>query len=774
MTLRNIAATAGIAVMAFQVVIGQVPHWQNPQSHSIQKIKSHATFYPFASTQAAKKSAREESSWYRSLNGTWKFQYVENPSDLSVDLTAGENDFKNWADIAVPGNWELQGFGSPIYINTNFPFEPVNPPFIKGEGNDVHRSNPIGIYTREIDIPEGWGDKRIVIHFGGVSSAFEIFVNGTSAGFSQDSRLPAEFDITGLVSTGANRISAKVVRWSAGSYIENQDHWRLSGIHREVYLVAHPKVHLEDVLIRTELDADYKDAVIRIEPMMYYPDLEFAKDLHVEAELYDHTDTNIATGKLAVKDMIAVHTRGRDNSTNANMDRPSIEIPVKDPKKWSAEKPNLYKLLVTIKNSGGQTIESTRFPVGFREVEWGREGFKVNGQPVILYGVNRHDHDPATGKTVSRERMLEDVLLMKRHNINAVRTSHYPNDPYFYELCDQYGLYVLDEANVETHMLGGSISARSDYATAMLDRAVRMVDRDKNHPSIVGWSLGNEAATGPNHEAMAAWIRAYDPTRFIHNEGAWYREDGLTYDYDYVDIRSRMYFTLPRMQEILDRADIRPLMYCEYAHSMGNSTGHLDKFVQAFRTNKLFMGGFIWDWVNQGLYTNVNGKNEIMYGGDFGEEFTDANFCLNGLIFADRTPQPALFECKSAFQPVTIKVEGNGYTLTNHHHFSNLNEFTLYWTLLGNGEQIESGVFELPSINPGESGLVNIPYSKLGKDLEYLLDISIKLKDDQVWAKKEFEIAWHQFPLTQNDWSTVEAGQNLSFENKKRNIEDYL
>ncbi|MDH3245225.1 MAG: DUF4981 domain-containing protein [Saprospiraceae bacterium] len=741
----------------------QVEHWQNPQSFAINKLPASATFYPFPDEASALTGDRERSPWYQSLNGTWKLHYVHNPSERLQDFQQSDFDDTSWSDIQVPGNWELQGFGSAIYTNIYVGFEPPNPPHIRGEGEDMHRSNPVGHYRRAFEIPANWNDKRIIIHFGGVSSAFELFVNGQSVGFSQDSRLPAEFDITDFVQEGTNTLAAQVYRWCAGSYIENQDHWRLSGIHREVYLTARPKAQLQDVFVKTDLDENYQDAILSVQPLMYYKEADAVRDLQIKATLYDG-EKILTFAQLSMEEVVRFYSRGTSNPTNAEIQRHAIEMEVTNPRKWSAEKPHLYRLLVSVQDDQGNVMESTSMAIGFREVEWGRDGLKINGQTVILYGVNRHDHDPETGKTVSRERMLEDILLMKRHNINAVRTSHYPNDPYLYDLCDQYGLYVMDEANLETHSIGGSISMRSDYAAAMLDRIVRMVERDKNHPSIISWSLGNEAGTGPNHEAMAAWTRSYDPSRFIHNEGAWWQDGEITRDYDYVDVRSRMYFVLPRMEALLELEDERPLLYCEYAHSMGNSTGNLDKFAKAFREHPRFIGGFIWDWVNQGLYQTIDGEKVITYGGDFGEEFTDGNFCLNGLIFADRTPKPALFECKHAFQPVEIRREGNGYELINYHHFTSLKEYELHWQLLADGKPSDEGKFQMADVAPGKSWITSIPVSISGDAKDYILDISIRNPKTTLWSDAGFEIAHQQFILSSSDWAHLEPLAGASVE----------
>ncbi len=390
---------------------------------------------------------------------------------------------------------------------------------------------------------------------------------------------------------------------------------------------------------------------------------------------------------------------------------------------------------------------------------------------MILYGVNRHDHDPETGKMVSRKRMLEDVMLMKQNNINAVRTSHYPNDPYFYSLCDQHGLYVLDEANLETHKLGGSISMRSEYSGAMLDRAVRMVERDKNHPSIIGWSLGNEAGSGPNHEAMGAWIKSRDPDRFLHNEGAFYIHEGKSYDYDYVDVRSRMYYKLEDMEEILSREDDRPLMYCEYAHSMGNSTGHLYKFADAFRTNPKFIGGFIWDWVNQGIYKEVNGEKVMVYGGAFGEEYTDGNFCLNGLIFADRRIQPALKECKKVFQPASMEYVDGAVRITNLHSHTYLNEFLVRLALKDNGKLIITQKVIGPRTRPGSTATIPLPFTIPESERELVLEVSLLLSKTLSWADIGHEIAWEQFIVNSAEKKLTKANNNVELKEDMEEIQ---
>jgi beta-galactosidase len=718
------------------------------------------------------KMERQESPWFRLLNGQWKFKFHQNPGDVKDGDVLKMSDDSNWDDIEVPSNWELQGYGDPIYTNIDFPFEPVNPPVINDGGKDMHTSNPVGIYKRTIEIPDSWEDMRIILHFGGVSSAMELYVNDVWIGASQDSRLPAEFDISEAVKAGENSIAVKVYRWSSSSYIENQDHWRLSGIHREVYMSARPKVHLEDFFIHTYLDDQFKDATLTVEPLMHYFNPDEIKDFTLKAELHAPEGAGVvAEGSLALQEFNDFFARGNHIRTNGNIPPIKMSVAVDNPLKWTAETPHLYKLVLSVVDAQNKVLEATASTVGFRTVAWGADGLKVNGKEVILYGVNRHDHDPETGKTVTRRRMMEDVMLMKQNNINAVRTSHYPNDPYFYDLCDKYGIYVLDEANLETHKLGGSTSRRSDYAGAMLYRAVEMVERDKNHPSIIGWSLGNEAGNGPNHEAMGAWVKAYDPDRFLHNEGAFFYQDGKSMDYDYVDVRSRMYYKLDEMEEILARDDDRPLMYCEYAHSMGNSTGHLYKFAEAFRAHPKFIGGFIWDWVDQGLYKTINGKKVMVYGGDFGEEYHDGNFCLNGLIFADRTPQPALLECKKVFQPVGIGLQEGVVTLTNHHSHSYLNEFLVRIILKEDGRLIQDKKVIAPRTAPGKTGRIPLPFSIPKTQGELVLEVSVLLSKATMWAEIGHEIAWGQMVLQERIVKEVDSKTKSTYSEDNQSID---
>lgn len=736
-----------ILFLQFIQTEAQVKDWENPLVYNIGRLPAHATMYSYSTEAQAIAGDRTKSPRVQFLNGPWQFSYSPNPQDRPKDFYKKEFDASAWKSIIVPGNWEMQGFGNPIYVNWMMPFDPAIPPYVLTNDNkNIHQSNPVGSYRRVLPIPPSWmHNRRIILHFGGVSSAFYVWVNGEKVGYSQGSRTPAEFDITDLIQAGNNTLAVEVYRFSDGSYLEDQDHWRLSGLHREVFVTAIPENHIEDVYARIDLDEKYEDASLKIQTKLNFREPSSIEGYTIEAQLYDDEKQPVLAEKLQMgtEEILNFFKRTTNIQPYGEAPRFMMETTVENPRKWSAEHPNLYRLVVTLKDATGKVVESKSMDIGFRKVEWGSDGLKVNGEEIILLGVNRHDHDPATGKTVSVKRMAEDILLMKRHNINAVRTSHYPNDPRFYELCDQYGLYVMDETNIETHATGNYISNRPEFAGQMLDRAIRMVERDKNHPSIISWSLGNEAGTGPNHAAMAAWIKYRDPSRFVHNEGGQYGDNAE----NYLNVRSRMYTKLEKMKE-LSAMDERPIMYCEYAHSMGNSTGNLFKFVDLFRNDPKVIGGFIWDWVDQGLYKKTeDGRVYFAYGGDFGEEYTDAAFCLNGLIFPDRTPHPALYECQKLFQPIEANLEGRQIKITNLHNFTDLSPYDLTYEVIKDGKMVENGKLELPAIAPNASAMINVPSFKKEALGEYFLNLSFQLKEAKNWAVAGHQIAWEQLVL---------------------------
>ncbi|MEM7574863.1 MAG: glycoside hydrolase family 2 TIM barrel-domain containing protein [Bacteroidota bacterium] len=752
MSIRLLFSTL-LTILATMPSFAQHQIVQSPLSISVNRLAAHASLHRYADIEAARTGAAP--SQRLSLDGTWKFRYSPGPAQTPPDF--GSAEFRSattadWGTIQVPGNWEMQGYGAPIYVNWEYPFRPVAPPYVPtaAEGSR-HDRNPIGNYWRTFNL-SSTEDQRLILHFGAVSSAFHVWLNGEYVGYSTGSRTPAEFDVSEQVQVGKNQLAVQVYRYSAGSYLEDQDHWRLSGLHRSVYLEQLPLVHIQDLFIKAQLNEDLVDGSLRIEPKFEFRDPDQLRGYRMRASLYDPVGQAVfpEAAELELQAIVDYYQKGRYNNPYSDHRFYGLDLTVPAPRHWSAETPQLYRLVVEVLNPEGEVVETIGENVGFRRLKWGPEGFKVNGQEVILYGVNRHDHSARGGKMVTRAEMERDVMLMKTHNLNAVRTSHYPNDPYFYELCDRYGLYVLDETNIETHKLGSQISGQSGYAPAMLDRAIRMVERDKNHPSIVGWSLGNEAGTGPNHRAMAAWIKAYDPSRWLHNEGAQgYTSEGWP-DMDYVDVRSRMYSSLDHMREMLNNGDSRPLMYCEYAHSMGNSTGHLDSFARLFREYPAMIGGFIWDWMDQGLYTtDEDGREYLAYGGDFGEEIHDGNFLANGIVFADQSPQPALLEVKKVFQPVSFSWEDNQLVLHNQFNFLDLRGSRLLLSTISRDDGQQQALSEVlieESVPAGASSRINRRV-ELEPSAEFLLvELILHDQPNDIYPTGHV-IAWEQLDL---------------------------
>jgi beta-galactosidase len=549
--------------------------YENPRVVGMNKEPSHATLVPYLTESQAKGCDRAASPCVMDLGGTWRFKLGQNPSEAPEGFWEDGFDTSGWDDIHVPGNWQLQGHDVPIYVNVrNLCGGP--PPKVRED------FNPTGCYLREFELPEDWDGKEVFIHFAGVLSAFYLWVNGQKVGYSQGGMTPAEFRLTPYLRPGRNTIAARVYRWSDGSYLEDQDHWRLSGIYRDVFLFATPSVHIRDFKVETPFDEAYENATLRVAvKVRSYTEAAACK---VSAKLLDSEGDEVLPAPLS--EDVAVPA-GDDVVV-------TLQAPVESPAKWSPESPTLYTLVMYLIAPDGRVIETESCRVGFRWVELKDERIHVNGVPITIGGVNRHDHDPDHGKHVPRERLIEDILVMKRHNVNAVRTAHYPNAPEFYDLCDEYGLYVLDEANLESHHYWDRFSKDPEWELAFVDRAERMVERDKNHPSVIMWSLGNESGFGPGHEAMSAWIRENDPTRPIHYHPAW--------DDPAVDQLAPMY---PQVHEIIewakDPSESRPIIMCEYAHAMGNSNGNLKEYWEAIRSHKRLQGGYIWDYVDQGL-----------------------------------------------------------------------------------------------------------------------------------------------------------------------------
>ncbi len=745
---------AGIFIVCFMIgmslLSGQSEEsydWENPEIVGRNKELPHATLMVYPDRESALKGEFSTSPFFVSLNGLWKFHWVRKPAERPEDFHRTDFDDSSWDDITVPSNWQLQGYGIPIYTNSDYPFGKADPPHIP------HDNNPVGSYRRWFRVPDSWRTRQVFLHFNGVESGFYVWVNGREVGYSQGSRTPAEFNITPYLKEDENLLAVEVYRWSDGSYLEDQDFWRLSGIFRDVYLFSTGSLHIRDFWVATDLDEAYRDGKLKIEVRI--ANYGTAASLFtVEAFLLDSEENPIlepikGEGKVEATGEISLN----------------FEKTVINPKKWSAESPHLYSLLLSLENEAGEIIEIIPCKVGFREMEIKGGQLLLNGVPILLKGVNRHEHDPDTGHTVSTESMTLDIKLMKQFNINAVRTSHYPNHPKWFDLCDRYGIYLIDEANIESHGMGyrpeRTLANKPEWREAHMDRTIRMVERDKNHPSVIIWSLGNEAGDGPNFEATSFWIHQRDPTRPVHYERAEERP--------HTDIICPMYPYPDRVWEYARRDLDRPFIMCEYAHAMGNSVGDLASYWYLIYRYKHLQGGFIWDWVDQGLKKKVPGNEEEYfwaYGGDFGPPGTpsDGNFCMNGLVAPDRTPHPSLYEVKKVYQYIHVEpvdLNKGKVRIFNRYDFSDLGDLEGTWALKENDQVLGKGHLPALNIAAGESKEVLIPFSKppLRPGREYWLEISFRLAKPAAWADKGHEVAWEQFQMP---WNTS-AGPELSF-----------
>jgi beta-galactosidase len=701
--------------------------WENEAVFNINKENAHATFYSFPSRLEAQNLDPKESANYLSLNGLWKFTWSKYPEARPKEFYKIEFDDTRWKEIPVPSNWELQGYGIPIYVNIPYEWtKNPNPPFVR------HDWNPVGSYRKYFSLPKDWENKEVFITFGAVKSAFYLWINGQKVGYSQDSKLPAEFNISKFLKKGNNLIALEVYRWSDGSFLECQDFWRISGIERDVYLQARPKTFIRDFKAEPFLSNDYKNGKLKLDVFLQSNKAEQLSEYQIEARLFKDSRQ---LKKIVIKDF---------NNSNSFTD----EISLTYPDLWSAENPNLYNLVLTLLDKNANVLESTSIKIGFREVKMAGGQLLINGKAILLKGVNRHEHDPKSGHVISKESMIEDIKLMKQFNINAVRTSHYPNDPLWYQLCDEYGIYLIDEANIESHGMGykpeRTLGNNPAWKEAHLDRIRRMMERDKNHPSVIIWSMGNEAGFGVNFVAAAEMMRKIDPNRPSHYERA--GEDKAT------DIVCPMY---PSVDEIIDyakRANDRPLIMCEYAHAMGNSVGNLKEYWDIIKAEPHLQGGFIWDWVDQGLeQTNEKGEKYFAFGGDFGGDTipSDNNFCINGLVFPDRTIHPALWEVKKVYQNIDFELNKTFIKIHNRYDFTNLSEFDFEWEILKDGISKGKGKLPLIDLEPQQSTAVPIPLQSelMEQDVEYLILISAKTKFEKSLIPANHEVAWEQFKI---------------------------
>ncbi len=727
-----------LTIMVFIPCMAQTPDWENPLVFAINREEPHTFYIPYSSVKQALENIWEKSPYFKSLNGTWKFYWVRKPSERPVNFYREDYDVSRWNHIPVPSDWQMQGYGFPIYDNSDYPF--LSPALTPTPPHIPHNYNPVGSYKRYFTVPEKWKDRQIILHFGGVRSAFYVWINGKRVGYSQGSKTPAEFNITRYLRPGKNSISVEVYRWSDGSYLEDQDFWRLSGIERDVFLYAVPPVHIWDYFARVDLDSDYRDGVVDLEIILRKFSEAQSRRYILEAYLLDKKGKRIARYSSPVF------------LTKKGKKRVGVHWNVSSPEKWSAEFPNLYHLILILKNDSGKILEVLSSNIGFRKVEIKDGQLLLNGVPIYIKGVNRHEHDPIKGHVVSVDSMLQDIKLMKRFNINAVRTSHYPNDPGWYDLCDRYGIYLVDEANIESHGMGyrpdRTLGNNPLWKGAHLDRTMRMVERDKNHPSVIIWSLGNEAGDGVNFEATYNWIKQRDPSRPIMYERALLGPHTDIYDPMYAPIEHLIkYASKPEPGK-------RPLIMCEYSHAMGNSNGNLKDYWDVIYKYPVLQGGFIWDWVDQGLLKEINGKKCWAYGGDYGPEGfpSDRNFCLNGLVHPDRKPHPALREVKKVYQYVNfepLELEHGEVKVTNRYDFTNLKNFRIVWKVLANGKQIYKNSTNAPDVAPHKSAVIELAIPRISPDpgVEYYLDISVRTIKATELLPSNFEVAWEQFKL---------------------------
>lgn len=733
--------------------LGVLKTWMSPETLSLNRVPMRSTLYPFPDIRSAGTLDRDKTPWFRLLNGEWNFKIFEKPEDLLPQDIAADTDRSQWAPITVPGNWTLQGYGLPHYTNVQMPF-PDRPPFVPSK-------NPTGIYSLDVEVPADWQGRRVVIHFGGAESVLYLYVNGQFAGMGKDCRLPSEYDITSFVTCGKkNLVCAVVVKWSDATFIEDQDQWWMAGLHREVYLYSTAPVYIADVFASGGLENNYRDGRFTLAVHTAFP-RESEEGWTVETRLLDPKGKAVFKKPLEAK----VNVSKRNGGCFFRLQARFNEV-VQKPLLWSAESPHLYTVVVTLKNPQGRAVESTSTRIGFRSVEVRDRNLLINGQRILIHGVNRHDHHDTRGKALDRETLRLDALTMKRFNFNAVRCSHYPNDPYWLDLCDELGLYVIDEANLEAHAYYHEFGHEPRWSSAFLDRAVRMVERDKNHASVILWSLGNETGYGANQDAMAGWVRGRDSSRPLHYEpGTWVQ--GLSekdqpgkkiYEYGerVTDIVCPMY---PRLESLLEWANDkshpdrkRPLIMCEYSHAMGNSNGGLADYYKLFETVPGLQGGFIWEWIDHGIrQTSKDGREYWVYGGDFGDTPNDANFVCDGMVWPDRQPHPGIFEFKKLAQPAGIKLKpgkGPGLELFNKDHFRSLDWLGGEWELLIDGVSKAKGKLAVPAVKPRQKQSIawKAPRGKFS-GREASLIVRLRAKTQQSWCDAGHLVAWEQLAL---------------------------
>jgi beta-galactosidase len=727
---------------------------------SVNTEKPNCTMLPCSGIEEAIQDDPAESPYYLSLNGTWKFHWVSKPSERPAGFYDPRFNDRKWDNIEVPSDWQMKGYDYPIYVNILYPWYEPYPQV-------PMQYNPVGSYRRSFTLPDTWEGREILLHFGGVNSAFYVWVNGNYLGYSEDSKTPSEFNVTRYVKKGKNTIAVQVFRWCDGSYLEDQDFFRLSGIEREIYMIAVPLIHVRDVFVKANLDDTYQKGVFSVDYSIANSDTVQDGQCGVEIAL-------MGPDQKPVFEPVVTPVRlspGEEKTL-----RFSAEIP--DPRKWTAETPNLYYTVISVTSPGKAVTEVISAQTGFRRVEIKNGILLVNGKRILLKGVNRHEHDQATGHVISRESMIRDIRLMKSLNINAVRTCHYPDDPTWYKLCDQFGLYLIDEANIESHGMGydpgKTLGNKPEWLKAHMDRTMRMVERDKNHPSVIIWSLGNEAGNGSNFQATYKWIKERDNSRPVQYERAELEAN--------TDIYCPMYPSFEEIENYARRKQKRPLIMCEYEHAMGNSEGNLKDYWDIIEKYDQLQGGFIWDWVDQGIQcTTKEGQNYYCYGGDFGPDTvrSDRNFCCNGLVQPDRRLNPHAHEVQKVYQYIkTLPVDLNRgiVEVQNHYAFLDLSLFQLDWAVTEDGMEIANGVADIPAVKPGDAYRValELPKTKRLPGAEYFLNLRYTIKEASNLFEKDQEVAREQFALPgpglknhvsvgiMPDIQSAETGENIT------------
>lgn len=730
-----------------------LPDWQDLSKLGVNREKPRADSVPFEKWESALIGPREQSPYLQLLNGDWRFHYASSPAHVPEGFPMPDFAEEAWSMIPVPSNWQLHGYGNPHYSSCPYPF-PLDPPYVPAR-------NPTGCYRTAFELEHNWADREIYLVFEGVDSAYHVWVNGEPVGYSEGSHYTSEFNITAKLRSGKNILAVQVYQWSTGSYLESQDKWRLSGIFRDVYVLAQAKTAIRDAAVHTSFVNNYQLATVHMRLHIANSGQQQGAPCRLRTTLLDEDQQIVFDHRF--EQAVQLNPQGEVTVRH--------EEAVQFPHLWSAEEPYVYSLMLTLYDQNERIIEVRRVSVGFREIRTEQGRLLVNGRSVIIKGVNRNEFDPSSGFVPAMEAMERDIVLMKQHNINAVRLSHYPNDSRWLDLCDHYGLYVIDEADLETHGFHfageeGFLSAHPDWKEAYIDRARRMVERDKNHPCVIIWSLGNESGYGPNHDAMAEWVRQADSTRLIHYERA--------YDAPVVDIVSSMY---PAVETVIAEGrkdDPRPYLMCEFGHAMGNSTGNLQEYWAAIYEFPRLIGGLIWEWCDLAILTKgEDGRSWYAYGGDYGEEPHSGAFCLDGLLFPDKSIKASLLEYKKVIEPVRIELAGGHEpdrdtdTVTlrihNRYDFLSLSHLQGEWKLLREGEVVDKGMLPILRTPAGATECVALSL-KSGlrmPDGEYWLHVSFSLAHDQLWAQAKHEIAWADLALGSSRESGGTADQRM-------------